>query len=56
MLEQIVKDCVGPVRLHLGCGTVKLPGWINVDGEYMQHDPDVVIQDITKPFALPDNA
>lgn len=55
MLEQIVKNCVGPVRLHLGCGTVKLPGWINVDGEYMQHDPDVVIQDITKPFALPDN-
>lgn len=55
MLEQIVKNCVGPVRLHLGCGTVKLPGWINVDGEYMRHDPEVVIQDITKPFALTDN-
>jgi predicted SAM-dependent methyltransferase len=55
MLKQVVDKTSGPVRLHLGCGTVKLEGWINVDGEYMQHDPEVVIQDITRTFPLADN-
>lgn len=55
MLVEAVEQTQGPVRLHLGCGSVKLEGWINVDGEYMQHDPGVVIHDITKPFPLADN-
>lgn len=29
----------GPVRLHLGCGTNKLPGWVNIDIFGM--DPDL---------------
>ena len=55
MLKQAVDNCKGPVRLHLGCGSVKLPGWINVDGEYMKNDPDVIIHDITTALPVADN-
>jgi len=54
-LKQTVENCTTPIRLHLGCGSVKLDGWINVDGAYMQHDPEVAIHDITAPFPLADN-
>lgn len=54
-LEQAIENCQGPVRLHLGCGTVKLSGWINVDGDYMSHDPEVAIHNITQRFPLEDN-
>jgi predicted SAM-dependent methyltransferase len=46
----------GVVRLHLGSGPVIMPGWINVDGDYMSHHPDVIIHDITQPLPLPDGS
>ena len=38
------------MRLQLGCGSVKIEGYLNVDGEYMSHDPEVTIQDILGRF------
>ena len=55
-LEQAIKDWRGPVRLHLGCGSVKLSGWINVDGDYMSHDQEVAIHNITQPFPVAENS
>lgn len=54
-LKDAIDQHTGPVRLHLGCGSVKLDGWINVDGAYMQHDPEVAIHDITATFPVADN-
>lgn len=58
MLKQKVEELNQkgqPVRLHLGCGSRLFDNYINVDGDYMAHDPNVIIHDITKPFPLPDN-
>lgn len=58
-LEEIVKQYNHegkPVRLHLGCGSRLFDHYINIDGEYLRHDPNVVIHDITKPFPLEDNS
>jgi SAM-dependent methyltransferase len=44
------------IRLHLGCGSRIFDGYINVDGEYMKHHPDVIIHDITQKFSLPDDS
>ena len=56
MLREAVEKIAGqPVRLHLGCGHQKFESYINVDGEYMSYDNDIVIHDISKPFPLDDN-
>jgi predicted SAM-dependent methyltransferase len=58
MLNEKIQEKINqklPVRLHLGCGSVKMEGYLNVDGDYMSHDPEVTIQDITKPFPILDN-
>lgn len=44
-----------PVKLHIGCGSVVMNDYINVDGEWMSHIPNIVFHDLTKPFPLPDN-
>ncbi|MFI5207904.1 MAG: class I SAM-dependent methyltransferase [Gemmatimonadales bacterium] len=41
------------LKLHLGCGTVRLEGWVNVDIETSQAD---LTLDITRGLPLPDGA
>ena len=41
-----------PLKLHLGCGTKKLPGWVNIDS-VKEVNPDLVA-DLTKPLPYPD--
>lgn len=40
-----------PYRLHVGCGTVRLPGWVNADGNAAVR-PDL-LWDARRPFPLP---
>lgn len=42
----------GPLKLNLGCGTNKLPGWVNVDS-VKELEPDLV-HDISQPLPYPD--
>lgn len=56
MLADAVAACKGPIRLHIGCGSRIFEGYINVDGEYMRHDPNVIVHDITQAFPLADNS
>lgn len=59
MLADLVKNLHNQnrsVKLHLGCGHQKFQDYINIDGEYMSYDPDIIIHDITKPFPLQDNS
>jgi hypothetical protein len=44
------------IRLHVGCGSRIFENYINVDGQYMAHDPAVAIHDLTTPFPLPENS
>lgn len=58
MINNIVQEKLKnrePVRLHLGCGSRLFDNYINVDGDYMAHDLNVTIHDITKVFPLSDN-
>ena len=42
------------IKLHLGCGTKKLEGWINIDS-VKACAPDLV-HDLTKPLTFPDQS
>lgn len=59
MLLDLVNEKINnshPVKLHVGCGTVMMDGYINVDGDFMKDKGyPIAYQDITKPFNLPDN-
>jgi len=58
LLKDKVQNCIEnqtPIRLHLGCGPVKLPDYLNVDGEYCAGDPEIIIHDIAEVYPIPDN-
>lgn len=42
-------------KLNLGCGSKKLPGWVNVDAQPME-DPDVVVDIGREIWPWPDNS
>jgi len=44
------------VRLHLGCGSRLFDGYVNVDGDYMSHNPNVTLHNITSEYPVPDNS
>jgi predicted SAM-dependent methyltransferase len=59
LLKDKVQHCIEsqvPIRLHLGCGPVKLPDYVNVDGEYCASDPEVIIHYIAEVYPIPDNS
>jgi predicted SAM-dependent methyltransferase len=59
LLKDKVQHCIEnqiPIRLHLGCGPVKLPNYLNVDGEYCSGDPEIIIHDIADVYPIPDNS
>ncbi len=43
-----------PLKLHLGCGTNKLPGWVNIDS-VARCQPDLVL-DLTQPLPYEDQS
>ena len=56
LLKDKVQNCIEnqiPIRLHLGCGPVKLPDYLNVDGEYCAGDPEIIIHDIAMHILFP---
>jgi predicted SAM-dependent methyltransferase len=58
LLKDKVQHCIEnqvPIWLHLGCGPVKLPDYLNVDGEYCAGDPEIIIHDIADAYPIPDN-
>ena len=59
MLNNKVQELIQqglPVKLHLGCCNRYFDGYVNIDGEYMKDDPNVIIHDITTVFPIPDNS
>ena len=45
-----------PLRLHLGCGHVYKPGWVNIDAYHLPPcTPDLTL-DLRKPLPFPDGA
>jgi predicted SAM-dependent methyltransferase len=45
-----------PIKLHLGCGSVLLDDFINIDGEYMSGYPGITFHDLTTTYPIPDNS
>ncbi len=59
LLENKINELISqnlPIKLHLGCGPVKLKEFINVDGEYCATDPEITIHDISEKYPIPDNS
>ena len=44
-----------PIKLHLGCGPIKLPDYLNIDGEYCANDPEIIIHDISDVYPIPND-
>lgn len=52
-VRRVVRDSVdNDIRLHVGCGSVRLKGWINSD---IEGNPDLFL-DVTKRFPFPDGS
>src|SRR6476620_5920641 len=43
-----------PAKLHIGCGTLRFEGWVNIDLERRPGVVDIQL-DATKPFPFEDN-
>ena len=43
------------IKLHLGCGPIKLPDYLNIDGEYCANDPEIIIHDISDVYPIPND-
>jgi predicted SAM-dependent methyltransferase len=54
-LREGVRAFEAPYRLHLGCGKIRLDGWINVDFEASEGITDAV-WDLRYPLPLPDGS
>lgn len=52
-VKRIIRDAPhSEIRLHVGCGSVRLEGWINSD---IEGNPDLFL-DVTKRFPFPDGS
>jgi predicted SAM-dependent methyltransferase len=45
-----------PLRLHLGCGHVYKPGWINIDAYRLPPCTPDLLLDLRRPLPFPDNS
>lgn len=46
----------GPVRLHLGCGEIYKPGWVNIDVYHIPPCTPDLLLDLRRPLPFPDKS
>src|SRR5690349_1676518 len=44
-----------PYKLHVGCGSLRFDGWVNID-QYANKEVTDVEWDLTEPFPIPDSS